>query len=87
MEVFKVSSKTDVKKLASAIYYELKKNGGKVFLRAVGAGAVNQAVKGIAIARGIAAAMGEDLRMIPGLETVEMKDGIKKTGIKFCVFR
>lgn len=46
-----------------------------VKLRAVGAGAVNQAVKAIAIARGYVAPRGFDLSCVPGFTTIDSKDG------------
>lgn len=48
----KVSKTTKPGKLAGAIIHTLDENGGKdVALQAIGAGAVNQAVKAVAIAR------------------------------------
>jgi stage V sporulation protein S len=44
-------------------------------LRAIGAGAVNQAVKAIAIARGFTAPRGIDLKCIPGFASIESHDG------------
>lgn len=50
----KVSKTTKPGKLAGAIIHTLDENGGKdVVLQAIGAGAVNQAVKAVAIARRI----------------------------------
>jgi stage V sporulation protein S len=86
LALLKVSSKTDAKKLARAIYHELRKNGGEAVLQAIGAGAVNQAVKGVAIARGLAAPEGYDLKVVPGMAEVKMGDGVEKTAVKFRVF-
>ena len=47
----------------------------EVKLRAVGAGAVNQGIKAIAIARGYTAPKGYDLKCIPGFTTIESHDG------------
>jgi stage V sporulation protein S len=47
----------------------------RVTLRAVGAGAVNQAVKSIAIARGFTAPRGLDLTCKPGFASIESHDG------------
>jgi stage V sporulation protein S len=44
-------------------------------LRAIGAGAVNQAIKACAIARGYVAPRGIDLSIRPGFATVTMRDG------------
>ncbi|MEW5899452.1 MAG: stage V sporulation protein S [Bacillota bacterium] len=67
----KVSSRTEPKKLAGAIYHALKENDGKVQLQAIGAGAVNQAVKGVAIARGLAAPEGAELKIVPSFTDAE----------------
>lgn len=56
--------------LANAIY-----DDREVTLRAVGAGAVNQAVKAIAIARGYVAPRGFNLSCIPGFATIDSREG------------
>ena len=53
MEILKVSSKSNPNSVAGAIAEMIKRNR-KVELQAIGAGAINQAVKAIAIARGYA---------------------------------
>ena len=58
----------------------------KITLRAIGAGAVNQAVKSIVQARQIMAASGEDLAMRPGMTTVEGNDGKPVTAIVMHCF-
>ena len=60
--------------LASAISHAIY-DSRAVTLRAIGAGAVNQAIKAIAIARGYVAPRGIDLTIRPGFATVTMKDG------------
>jgi stage V sporulation protein S len=60
--------------VASAIAHAIY-DKKEVKLRAVGAGAVNQAVKAIAIARGYVAPRGMDLSCIPGFTTIESRDG------------
>lgn len=60
MEVLKVSSKSDPNKVAGAIAGVVREHG-KAEIQAIGAGAVNQAVKAIAIARGYLAPSGIDL--------------------------
>lgn len=70
----RVSAGSNPQSVASAIahaIYEYK----QVKLRAVGAGSVNQAVKGIAIARGYVAPRGYDLVCVPGFTTVDSRDG------------
>ena len=65
--------------IAHAIYEKKR-----VKLRAVGAGAVNQAVKAMAIARGYAAPRGLDLTFTPGFDTIESRDG-KISAMTFTV--
>lgn len=60
--------------LASAISHAIY-DSRKVTLRAIGAGAVNQAIKACAIARGYVAPRGIDLTIKPGFTTVTMPDG------------
>jgi stage V sporulation protein S len=60
--------------VASAIAHVIYEKH-EVKLRAVGAGAVNQAVKAIAISRGYVAPRGLDLTCKPGFTTIESRDG------------
>ena len=83
--VLRVSSKTEPKKLAGAIYRALKQNGGEVCLQAIGAGAVNQAVKGVAIARGFAAPEGANLKIVPGFKE-NAGDSGQVTAVSLNVF-
>jgi len=53
-------------------------------MQAVGAGAINQSVKAIAIARGFVAPNGIDLICIPGFVEIEI-DGEERTAIKFII--
>ena len=81
-DVLRVGGGTNAQSLASAIAHAVYGNR-KVVLRAVGAGAVNQAVKAVAIARGFVAPNGYDLSMRPGFANVEGQevgpDGAKTT--------
>jgi len=52
METLKVSSKSDANKVAGALANVLREKS-TVEIQAIGAGALNQAIKGIAIARGL----------------------------------
>lgn len=70
----RVSAGSNPQSVASAIAHAVYDNR-TVKLRAVGAGAVNQAVKAIAIARGYAAPRGLDLTCKPGFTTIESRDG------------
>ena len=84
MEVLKVSSKSDPNKVAGAIAGVVREHG-KAEIQAIGAGAVNQAVKAIAIARGYLAPSGIDLGFVPAFTDVEIENE-KRTAIKFIVF-
>ena len=53
-------------------------------VQAVGAGAANQAIKSIAIARGYLAPMGIDLVCIPAFTVIEI-DGVERTAMKLIV--
>jgi stage V sporulation protein S len=70
----RVSAGSNPQSVASAIAHAVY-DSRTVKLRAVGAGAVNQAVKAIAIARGYAAPRGLDLTCKPGFTTIESRDG------------
>jgi stage V sporulation protein S len=70
----RVSAGSNPQSVASAIAHAIYENKA-VKLRAVGAGAVNQAVKSIAIARGYVAPRGLDLTCKPGFTTIESRDG------------
>ncbi|HOA91953.1 MAG: stage V sporulation protein S [Firmicutes bacterium] len=83
MEVLKVSTNSIPKSVAGALAAVLREKGSAE-LQAVGAGAVNQAVKAIAIARGFVAPNGIDLVCIPAFAEIEI-DGEERTAIKFIV--
>ncbi|MGH4122327.1 MAG: stage V sporulation protein S [Clostridium sp.] len=83
MEVLKVSANSQPKSVAGALAAALRENS-IAQLQAVGAGAVNQAVKAIAITRGFVAPNGMDLVVIPAFVEITI-DGERKTAIKFIV--
>lgn len=70
----RASPGTDPLALATAISRTLQ-SSPDVAVRAVGAGAVNQSVKAIAIARGHVASAGLDLICRPGFQTITSRDG------------
>lgn len=83
MEVLKVSANSQPKSVAGALAAVLRdKNTAEV--QAVGAGAVNQAVKAIAITRGFVAPNGIDLIAVPAFSEIDI-DGENRTAIKFIV--
>lgn len=83
MEVLKVSSKSDPKSVAGALAAVLREDK-KAEMQAIGAGAVNQSVKAIAISRGYVAPNGMDLIMIPAFTEIEIDDE-ERTAIRFVV--
>ena len=82
-EVLKVAADSKPKAVAGALAAVLREKGS-VELQAVGAGAVNQAVKAIAITRGYVAPNGMDLIAIPAFTKVEI-EGEERTAIRFLV--
>ena len=80
MEVLKVSSKSNPNSVAGAIA-GLVKESNKAEMQAIGAGALNQAIKAVAIARGFVAPAGVDLVCVPAFAEVEV-EGEDRTGIK-----
>jgi len=83
MEVLKVSSKSSPNAVAGALAGVVREKGGAE-IQAIGAGAINQAVKAIAIARGFVAPSGMDLICIPAFTEIKI-DGENRTAIKFIV--
>ncbi len=83
MEILKVSSKSDANKVAGALANVLREKNS-VEIQAIGAGALNQAVKGIAIARGFVAPSGKNLVCIPAFSDITI-DGEERTAIKLIV--
>ncbi|HHU83162.1 MAG TPA: stage V sporulation protein S [Firmicutes bacterium] len=83
MEVLKVSAKSSPKSVAGALAAVVREKKF-VEIQAIGAGAVNQAIKAIAIARGYVAPNGINLICIPAFSEVEI-DGEERTAIKFVV--
>ena len=67
-ESIKVAARSDTKALAKTVASALN-DSDRVKMRAIGAAAVNQAMKAIAIARGYVAQRGQDLVCRPGFET------------------
>ena len=83
METLKVSSKSNPSSVAGALANVFKEKS-IVEIQAVGAGAINQAIKAIAIARGFVVLSGQDLHCVPVFAEVYI-DQNTKTAIKFIV--
>ena len=83
MEVLKVSAMSKPKSVAGALAAVLRENG-VAEVQAVGAAAVNQAVKAIAISRGFVAPNGIDLVTVPAFQEIDI-EGEERTAIRFIV--
>lgn len=83
MDVLKVAAKSSPNSVAGALAAVLREKR-QAELQAIGAGAVNQAVKAVAIARGFVAAGGMDLICVPAFVDV-MIDGERRTAIKLII--
>ena len=83
VNVLKVSAKSNPNSVAGALAGVLRERG-IAELQAIGAGALNQAVKAVAIARGFVAPSGVDLVCIPAFTDIEI-DGEERTAIKLIV--
>lgn len=83
MKVLKVSAKSNPNSVAGALAGAIKEKGSAE-MQAVGAGALNQAVKAVAIARGFVAPSGIDLICIPAFSEI-MINGEERTAIKLIV--
>jgi len=84
MEFLKVSSKSSPSSVAGAIAGMIK-DGVPVNIQSVGAGAVNQAVKAIAISRGFLSPVGIEIACVPSFADIVI-DGENRTAIRFSVF-
>lgn len=79
----KVSSKSSPASVAGAIA-GMVKDGVGVEMQAVGAGAVNQAVKAIAISRGFLSPVGIEVACVPSFADIII-DGEYRTAIHFTI--
>jgi stage V sporulation protein S len=83
MEYLKVSSKSSPSSVAGAIAGMIK-DGVPVEIQSVGAGAVNQAVKAVAIARGFLSPVGIEIVCAPAFADISI-NGESRTAIRFTV--
>ena len=81
METLKVSTKSNPNSVAGALANVFREKGS-VEIQAIGAGALNQAIK--AIARGFVAPSGKNLVCIPAFTDITI-EGEEKTAIKLIV--
>lgn len=83
MDTLKVSSKSNPNSVAGALT-NVFRDKGVVEIQAIGAGALNQAIKAIAIARGFVAPSGTNLVCIPAFSDIVI-EGEERTAIKLIV--
>lgn len=83
METLKVGTKSNPNSVAGAVANVFREKNA-VEIQAVGAGALNQAIKAIAIARGFVAPSGKNLVCIPAFVDITI-DGEERTAIKLIV--
>ena len=83
MKLLKVSSKSSPNSVAGAIA-GIVRTENKVQIQTIGAGALNQTIKAIAIARGYIAPTGQDLICIPFFRDIDI-NGEVKTAIVITV--
>jgi len=83
MEILKVAAKSNPNSVAGALAGVMRERGSAE-MQAVGAGAINQAIKAIAIARGFVAPGGIDLVCRPAFAEIEI-GGEERTAIRFIV--
>jgi len=84
----KVAARSDVGKVAGAVV-KFMAEGKRVVLSAIGAGAVNQAVKAVAVARGMAATSGKNLYCVPSFQNERFNrddPALHKTAIELAVY-
>lgn len=83
METIKVSSKSNPNSVAGALANVFREKSS-VEMQAIGAGALNQAIKAVAIARGFVAPSGKNLVCIPAFADI-LIDSEERTAIKLIV--
>ena len=83
MEILKVSAKSNPNSVAGALAGVIREKSSAE-IQTIGAGALNQAIKAIAIARGFVAPSGIDLICIPAFTDITV-DGEERTAIKLLV--
>lgn len=82
-DVIKVSSHSSVSSVAGAVAGVIREKG-RAAIQIVGAGALNQAVKAVIIARGYLAPEGKDIVMIPSFQDTSI-NGDERTAISLQI--
>jgi stage V sporulation protein S len=83
MSIIKVSARSRTASVAGAIAGVIREHG-QAEVQAIGAGAVNQAVKAIAIARGYLLEEDTDVVCVPSFVEIDI-DGNERTALRILV--
>jgi len=83
--VIKVSAQSRTSAVAGAIAGMMRERG-YAEIQAIGAGAVNQAIKAVTIARGYVADNGFDLAIVPHFKQIQV-EGTERTAIYLTVYK
>ena len=83
MRVLKVSSQSKPSAVAGAIAGVIR-DDGRAEVQAIGAGAINQAIKAVAISRGYLAPAGMDIVCVPAFVDVRVNNE-ERTAMKLIV--
>ncbi len=84
-ELIKVSAQSRSTAVAGAIAGVMREQG-YAEMQAIGASAVNQAIKAITIARGYLVQDGFDLAIIPSFTEVDI-EGNERTAVRFAIYK
>jgi len=83
MEVLKVSAGSNPNSVAGAVAGVVREEGSAE-IQAIGAGALNQAIKAVAISRGFLAPSGVEIICIPAFINIDI-NGQERTAIRLFV--
>lgn len=84
-ELIKVSAQSRATAVAGAIAGIMREQG-YAEIQAIGAAAINQAIKAVTIARGYVQDDGFDLMLVPGFTEVEI-EGAERTAIRMTIHK
>lgn len=83
--LIRVSAQSRTSSVAGAIAGMMREDG-EAEVQAIGASAVNQAMKAVAVARGYLKDDGMDIGVVPTMNEVEI-DGNERTAVRMSVFK
>lgn len=84
-ELIKVSSQSRATLVAGAIAGVMREEG-YAEIQAIGASALNQAIKAVTIARGYLSENGFDIAIVPSFTTVNIEEA-ERTAIRMAVYK